>query len=155
MANLGPAPKVAIMTKNGPVKLGNKKPPEVNGGDVVSAPAPPKVLSKDARAHWDKLVPILLQRQSLSDADYMLLTALCESFARCQQLHKSIADAGTSGLVMKVGKTGYLQQTPYITLLNAETDRLLKLSREFGLSPSSRSRAGITNTTEAFDDLLD
>ena len=44
-----------------------------------------------------------------------------------------------SGLLLKT-PSGYIQQSPLLGIVNNCTDTVVKLSREFGLTPSSRSR---------------
>ena len=48
-----------------------------------------------------------------------------------------------SGLLLKT-PSGYVQQSPLLGIVNNCTDTVIKLSREFGLTPSSRSRLQVT-----------
>ena len=43
------------------------------------------------------------------------------------------------GLLLKT-PSGYVQQSPLLGIVNSCTDTVMKLSREFGLTPSSRGR---------------
>jgi P27 family predicted phage terminase small subunit len=45
-----------------------------------------------------------------------------------------------SGLLLKSPNSDYIQQSPLISIVNKNAELVLKLSREFGLTPASRSR---------------
>jgi len=66
----------------------------------------------------------------------MALANLCQAWST---LIKAQAKLNESGLLLKT-PSGYIQQSPLLGIVNNCTDTVVKLSREFGLTPSSRSR---------------
>jgi P27 family predicted phage terminase small subunit len=61
-----------------------------------------------------------------------------------------------SGVLYKT-KSGYIQQSPLLGIVNSQIDIINRLCREFGLTPSSRSRiqAGGGERTSHLDSYLD
>jgi P27 family predicted phage terminase small subunit len=96
----------------------------------------PAHLNKDARREWRRLVPVLLQMRVLTTADAVQLANLCTAYATLiraqQQLDKS-------GLLIKT-PAGYVQTNPLLKVVASQTALITTISREFGLSPASRTR---------------
>jgi P27 family predicted phage terminase small subunit len=79
----------------------------------------------------------------LTEADYIALGNLCQAYstliAAQRQLNKS-------GILYKTN-SGYVQQSPLLGIVTAQTTIVNKLLAEFGLTPSSRTRVAIVDTT--------
>jgi len=102
----------------------------------------PKYLDREARQEWKRLVKILLPIRVLSTADGLELANLCQAYSILSQAHQAMrlaSKGGGSGLLMKT-PAGYVQQSPLIGIINGQVELINKLSREFGLTPSSRTR---------------
>jgi P27 family predicted phage terminase small subunit len=109
-------------------------------------PEMPKYLDREARREWKRLVPILLSMRVLSAADGLQLANLCQAYSILLQAHKAMRQAGKgggSGLLMKT-PGGYVQQSPLLGILNGQVEILNRISREFGLTPSARTRLEAT-----------
>jgi phage terminase small subunit len=52
------------------------------------------------------------------------------------------------GLVVKA-QSGFPVQSPYLSIANQQSDRMLRLLIEFGCTPSSRSRVTVTKPAAA------
>jgi P27 family predicted phage terminase small subunit len=100
------------------------------------APACPDHLDTDAKREWKRLVKLLLRLRILTDADGMVLANLCQAWST---LVKAQVKMNETGLLLKT-PSGYVQQSPLLGIVNSCTDTVMKLSREFGLTPSSRGR---------------
>jgi P27 family predicted phage terminase small subunit len=100
------------------------------------APACPDHLDADAKREWKRLVKLLLRLRILTDADGMVLANLCQAWST---LVKAQVKMNETGLLLKT-PSGYVQQSPLLGIVNSCTDTVMKLSREFGLTPSSRGR---------------
>jgi P27 family predicted phage terminase small subunit len=72
----------------------------------------------------------------LTDADGLALANLCQAWST---LVKAQIKLNETGLLLKT-PSGYVQQSPLLGIVNSSIDTVLKLSREFGLTPSSRGR---------------
>lgn len=64
-------------------------------------PPAPADLSKEAKAEWRRVAPILHQRKTLDAADHPTLEAYCTHFGIIRQARRSI---DTFGLIMDNGK---------------------------------------------------
>jgi P27 family predicted phage terminase small subunit len=102
----------------------------------------PRHLDREARREWKRLVPILLSMRVLTISDGLELGNLCQAYSVLVQAHKAMEQAGKgggSGLLMKT-PSGYVQQSPLIGIINGQVDIINRISREFGLTPASRTR---------------
>jgi len=112
---------------------------------------PPEYLDAAAQKEWARLVPILKRMRVLTEADYIALANLCQATST---LAKAQDQLNKAGLLLKT-KSGYVQQSPLLAIVNGSTEIVLKHLREFGLTPSSRSRLQISSDQrEEPDELL-
>ncbi len=122
---------------------------------LVGEPEMPIHLDREARREWKRLVPILLSMGVLTAADGVALGNLCQAYSILVQAHKAMqqaSKAGGSGLLVKT-PSGYIQQSPLIGIINSQVEIINRISREFGLTPSSRSR--LSGTAEPAIDSLE
>ncbi|MGA1373028.1 MAG: phage terminase small subunit P27 family [Pseudomonadales bacterium] len=100
------------------------------------SPVCPDHLDAEAKREWKRLVKLLLRTRVLTEADGHALANLCQAWST---LVKAQTKLNESGLLLKT-PSGYVQQSPLLGIVNNCTEKVVKLSREFGLTPSSRSR---------------
>lgn len=132
----GPAPKpTAIEEMQGrPGKRAvNRREPQPHLG----RPKMPSYLDKRARKEWKRLCPILERMRVLTEADSIALANLCVDYSLLQQAQESLAK---TGLLTKTPKSGVIHQNPLLNVVAVTTDRVTRGLREFGMTPSSRSR---------------
>src|SRR5262249_23321427 len=113
------------------------------------APRCPKHLDDEARREWRRMVPVLLRMRVLTEADGHCLANLCLAYS---MLVRAQTRLNESGLLLKT-PSGYLQQSPLIGIINGAVETINKLSREFGMTPASRSRLQISEPAEDIDGL--
>jgi P27 family predicted phage terminase small subunit len=147
----GPAPKpTALVLLEGnpgkrPINRAEPKP-------RLKTPPCPDFLDEPAKAEWKRLVGILRGMKVLTEADYIALATLCQAYSRMIKAERKLAEAG---LLYKT-QSGYVQQSPLLSVINTCGETITRLCREFGLTPSSRSRIRLLSTeTEQRDDILD
>jgi len=137
----GPAPKPSglRLLEGNPAK---RALPADEPKPLGCAPDMPRYLDSEARREWKRLVPILLCMRVLTEADGVALGNLCQAISILGRAHKDMrkaTKAGSSGLLMKT-PSGYIQQSPLIGIINGQAEVINRISREFGLTPSSRMR---------------
>lgn len=102
------------------------------------------------------MVPILMRMKVLTEADGMALSNLCQSFSRMaraeKQMRKLERDGEPAFLIR--GSAGSYIPNPLLKIIRNEVDIQQKLFREFGLTPSSRTRVE-TNPEQRNDPLTD
>ena len=154
MGMRGPAPKpssIRMLEGNAAKRpLPSNEPLPLSG-----EPDMPAHLDREARREWKRLVPILLSMRVLTVADGMALANLCHAYSLLVHAHEAMqqaAKAGGSGLLMKT-PSGYVQQSPLIGIINSQVEIINRISREFGLTPASRTRVAAMNDSE--DDALE
>lgn len=112
---------------------------------VISVPKAPSYLSKEAKAEWRKVAPILVQeRKVLTEADLPTLATYCAHVGMVQQAERAI---NRYGLIMEDGK-----RNPAYGVLKESSLLLVRCASVLGLTPSDRSRASMM---EAADDDAD
>jgi P27 family predicted phage terminase small subunit len=139
MGARGPAPKPTaikkLMGNPGKRKLNDAEPQPIPG-----VPTCPDHLDETAKREWNRLIPILQGMRVLTEADYIALGNLCQAYsimiAAQRQMNKT-------GILYKT-QSGYIQQSPLLNIISAQSTIVHKLLTEFGLTPASRTRIAVT-----------
>ena len=100
------------------------------------APRCPDYLDARAKKEWRRLVPILQRMRVLTEADGIALGNLCQTYSTMLKAQEKLNELG----ILYKSPSGYVMQSPLLNIVSACVDTLNKLSREFGLTPASRSR---------------
>lgn len=148
----GPAPKPTAMV----VLEGNPGKRPLNRAEPKprpKAPACPDHLDEQAKLEWKRLVPIIQYMKLLTEADYIALSSLCQAYSRMVRAEKELSEAG----LLYTTRSGYVQQSPLLSIINSSVETITKLCREFGLTPSSRSRIQVMSSEheKSSDGILD
>jgi P27 family predicted phage terminase small subunit len=75
----------------------------------------------------------------LTEADYIALGNLCQAYSTLMNAQKQMNKTG----ILYKSKSGYIQQSPLLGIIHTQTTIVNNLLREFGLTPSSRTRVAI------------
>ena len=134
----GPAPKpTAIKRLEG--NPGKRKLNQAEPTPTLGAPECPDHLDDVARKEWDRLTSILVAMKVLTEADYIALANLCQAYSTLVNAQKRMNKTG----ILYKSKSGYIQQSPLLGIIHTQTTIVNNLLREFGLTPSSRTRVAI------------
>ncbi len=143
MGARGPAPKPRALKEaqgNPGRRRLNDNEPVPPAGDV----APPSWLSPIGRDVWAQLAPVMTTMRVLTTADVWTFARYCENFARWLELRAFLAGKGPASTVIPVkdeaGNVRYLQEIPQAREYRLLDALLRQAEREFGLTPSARSR---------------
>ena len=137
MGERGPAPEPTRLKKlkgNPGKRALNDREPQL--GPAIPPVPPGLVLDDLAQQQWDELSELLLSMRVITEADGLVLASLCQTYSRWVQASKQLEQ---SGLIFRT-KSGYIQQSPLLGVVNTCIDMINRLSRELGLSPSARTR---------------
>jgi P27 family predicted phage terminase small subunit len=91
------------------------------------------------------MVPLLLKMRVLSEADGAALGNLCLDMSVLEQAQAKLQK---SGLLVKTEKSGMIHQNPLLQVIAAVSERVSKGLRDFGMTPSSRSRIVVPPQTK-------
>ena len=105
-------------------------------------PRCPTHLSEVARKEWRRLATPLFDMGILTLADRSALAAYCQSYARWVEAEDHLAR--TPALLKS--PSGYVQQSPWLTVSNKQLELMGRFMTELGLSPSARSRLSLAGT---------
>ncbi|HVA17797.1 MAG TPA: phage terminase small subunit P27 family [Candidatus Dormibacteraeota bacterium] len=121
-----------------------RKPQIQTDGNVTFFPAP-AWLSKEARAEWRRVLPILVERRILTDADLASFENYCLAIGQVRQLERILM---RHGHVVETARGP--RANPAAKLQSDAMTRARLLACELGLTPVSRSRP--TPSEKARDD---
>ena len=115
-----------------------------------SVPRCPEHLDGRAKKEWKRLVPVLLRMRVLTEADWMSLANLCQTWSTLVKAQEKLSEMG----ILYKAPSGYVMQSPLLAIVNQCVDTITKLSREFGLTPAARTRVAVQPEYDA-DDVLE
>lgn len=119
----------------------------VDNAAVSKAPPVPTWLSKDAKAEWRRVVPILVERRILTTADLGSLENYCTAIGQVREMERQLQ---RDGHVIDTDKG--LKRHPAVGIQSDAMTRARLLAAELGLTPVSRSRPALRGES-AGDDL--
>lgn len=115
---------------------------------LATIPRPPSWLSKDAKAEWKRVMPLLIERRILTDADLGTVESYCTAIARVREAERTIAKEGATYLAATGPK-----RHPAVTVQDAAMKTARLCAAELGLTPVSRSRPAIREDFDNDEDL--
>ena len=138
MGKRGPAPTpTPILQMRGSWRAKTRaNKPEPQGGRPIC----PTWLRKDAKRVWKKIAPRLDAMKVLGEIDRNSLARYCQIFAKWREAEEFLAKHGTALPVRNAaGDLVDFKQFPQVNLAMKLSDQLLRLEREFGMTPSARA----------------
>lgn len=123
--------------------------------ETVSEPIIPEYLEwldSVAKKEWDRIAPILKELGLLTKIDGTALAGYCRVYSKWVDTEKLIMK---HGMLMKT-ESGYIQQSPYISMANQYMKEMRRFLSEFGMTPSSRSNIKLSEPIlrDEFEDYL-
>lgn len=106
---------------------------------AIRAPSCPRELSPVAKKEWRRLARQLLVLRLVTDLDRAMLAAYCQAFALWAEAVAALRKYGT----MVKSPSGFPMQSPYVAVANKQAELMIRISAEFGFTPSSRSRIAV------------
>jgi len=99
-------------------------------------PRCPEHLDERGRKEWRRLTPILHRMKVLTEADGIALGNLCQMYSTMVKAQEKLNKTG----ILYKSPSGYIMQSPLLSVVNQCVDTITRLAREFGLTPAARSR---------------
>jgi P27 family predicted phage terminase small subunit len=130
---------------------------------ITSVPRAPSHLNRWAKQMWNATARELVRLRMFTTLDTYSLEVLCEQYGIYRELKESITHKKVEGKLQKITLAEYLatrnsQTMPEFTAMKGAFERYSALLKEFGLSPSSRSRIDLLGeppaTKDPMEDLL-
>lgn len=110
----------------------------------VVIPDVPEHLQGEARAEYKRISVELSTLKIITNLDRAALVSYCQAWGdyvkACQKIK-------TEGEVITSDK-GNLYQNPWVGIKTGAIDRMLRISAEFGMTPSSRTRLKVESESE-------
>jgi len=134
-----------------PLKRGEPKP-------LACVPDCPAHLDARARGEWARLAPELARLGLVTELDRAMLAGYCAAWSvwvhAREELTKELADDMGP---FTITESGYRQPSPWFSIERQAGREMRAFAIEFGLSPSSRTRAtaaGVRDETDPAEALL-
>lgn len=108
--------------------------------EIAEVAAAPDWLAEDARDEWDRVMPILIERRILTDADLGNLENYCICIGRVRQMEAAIQIKREAEMMLKL-----------IRVQDKAMASARQLGAELGLTPVSRSRPAIREDEDTDD----
>lgn len=102
----------------------------------------PEWLSDDARKEWDRVLPVLLERRILTDADLGSLENYCAAIGQVREAQREINKRG-----ILISNPRGTKKNPAVTVQSDAMTRARLLAAELGLTPVSRSRPAVRGSS--------
>lgn len=136
---------------------GRKPHIKIERESLADRPAP-TWLSAEARAEWDRLVPILAQRRVLTEADVGILENYCCATGTVREMDREIQRLGAVQKVYKLDKDGEailvgIRKNPAVSIRDAAMTQARLMAAELGATPVSRARPSVEDN-EGDEDLF-
>lgn len=122
-----------------------RKPKSARRGDANIPTAPdalprcPAHLSPIARKEWRRLAKPLYDMGVLSTTDRAALAAYCQAWARWVEAEEQLKKTPP---LLKT-PSGYVQQSPWLSIANKQLEIMGRYMAELGLTPSARRRVAV------------
>lgn len=118
---------------------GRKAEPKAIADAIRTVPLPPKHFQPAAKIEWKRVMPALVARRVLSNADLHAAERFCEAAADIKDARAAIARDGA----YVENRLGEIKRHPAFATLREATAESRRWSAELGLTPASRARAGV------------
>lgn len=121
---------------------GNPGKRRINGQEpkpAGSLPDCPNHLSAEAKAEWNRIAASLNRIGLLTQVDRATMAGYCQCYGRWVEAELKLAETPA---ILRL-PSGYIQQSPWLTIANKQLELMAKYMVELGLTPASRSRLAI------------
>lgn len=129
-------------------QAGRKATPQPIADAIRTVPQPPKTMSQEAKAEWRRCIGVLVERRVLSAADMHAVERFVEAASDIKDARAAIAKDGA----YLENRLGEIKRHPAFATLREATAESRRWAAELGLTPSSRSRAGVHEDSDDGDD---
>lgn len=124
---------------------GKRKPNPNEPKPAAKAPPCPAHIQGEARKEWRRVVRELSALGIISNLDRAALTAYVTAWQRMIEAEEQLRKHGP---IVK-SPSGFPIQNPYLAVANKAMEQVIRISAEFGLTPSSRTRVAAAPTASA------
>lgn len=131
----GPSPKPTAWRR----QEGNRGKRAWNHDEPIppqGVPDCPTHLNEAGREEWYRLVDALVEMRVVTLVDRAVLAAYCQAYGRWVEAEEKLKETP----VLIRTPSGYVHQSPWLTISNRQMELMGRYMSELGLTPASRSR---------------
>lgn len=116
---------------------------EIEFDKAPKCPAPPSILGKDGQDEWNRVAPQVWSRGTLNETDHSNLLAYCQKVEEYLHCVKHVQKNGYVEVGHNKKGDAYYLVNPHVLIGNKALAFIIKISTEFGFTPSSRTRISV------------
>jgi P27 family predicted phage terminase small subunit len=125
----------------------------------VGLPPMPKDLSREARAEWRRVTPLLLELSLLTTIDRSAIERYCRLYGRWQQAERALLakqqqlvaeGKDVSEALVQLTPTGFERESALSRIANDLAHQVEQAEACFGMSPSARARVTASRNDAQF-----
>lgn len=140
MSNAGRPPLPSFVKQlRGTLVAGDGSEPQPDPAVYIQPPIALKENHPHACDFWEAHLPLLVKNGMISEVDMAGFASACLAYERWLEAEKEL---GANGKVQKT-ENGYQVESPYVSIAKQARKEYVEFLREFGLTPSSRTRLKI------------
>jgi len=138
----------------GTMKETRRIPNEMDFQPLVKVPMAPRHLNKRAKKEWRTVCKNLIAIKMLYLVDLPQLQSYCFQVAVMEKAETELSEGKLIETLTNNDGHEYKAKNKWMSVYNESLDRVNKLGREFGFSPSARTRISMINPgQDELDDL--
>ena len=135
-----PKPTAVKIAEGNPGKRRiNGREPKPPASLPASLPDCPSHLSDTAKLEWDRIAVSLNRVGLLTQVDRSTMAGYCQCYGRWVEAELRLAETPA---ILRM-PSGYIQQSPWLTIANKQLELMARYMAELGLTPASRSRLAV------------
>jgi P27 family predicted phage terminase small subunit len=115
-------------------------------------PECPEHLTSEQRAAWNTFAQSLRSAKIATGLDAAALELLASAYARYLDAASRVAQAGAVWVAKSDADLPTFAYSPYYNVMNREWKKVAEMLREFGMTPSSRTRISAGPADDAIDE---
>lgn len=145
----GPAPKPTAWRR----QEGNRGKRAWNHDEPIppeGVPDCPTHLNDAGREEWYRLVDALVDMRVVTMVDRAVLAAYCQAYGRWVEAEEKLKETP----VLIRTPSGYVQQSPWLTISNRQMELMGRYMAELGLTPAARSRIAVANSANQTEPIM-
>jgi P27 family predicted phage terminase small subunit len=145
----------ALKEQAGTLQPSRRLEPSMKPATLDSIEMPPDDLPEIGKQEWYRVMNQLQPLKVLTAADLSILKSYCQQVATMEEAGRMLNTEGYTIIMHNKGGGVYPVKSPWVSIYNEASDRVLKLGQQFGFTPSSRTRIVVPSQAKKEDGFSD
>lgn len=112
---------------------------------IAEIPNPPEDMCEVAKLEWYEVWSYLVQMKMATSVDFSVVIMYCNEFAMYKEAVKELK----KDTIEIAPTSGYKMPSPWVSIKNQCISNILKISAEYGFTPSARAKLKLSKPKES------